>query len=154
MDLKQQAWQIVGQVALERPGKGKSYEGWAEALQVSGQKIQGKLAMIPPSYENRRVVRHMIGIERWGQSRLRVLLGHPLVIDEYNGYRPPRATPWDALRDEFAATRGETVDLARRLAWSPVTFDTVPHNDVGPLTARGWLAYLDGHARRESRKLN
>lgn len=153
MALKERAWRLVGHVALERPGKRKDYEEWAQALQVSGQKIQSKLAMLPASAENRRILRHIIGIERWGQSRLRVLLGYPLVIDEYDGYRPPRDMPWEELRDEFAATRGETIDLARRLAWSPVTFDTVPHNDVGPLTARGWLAYLDGHAKRESRKL-
>lgn len=30
---------------------------------------------------------------------------------------------------------------------------TVPHNDMGALTLRGWLAYLNGHAIRESGRL-
>ena len=93
---------------------------------------------------------HIIGIERWGQSRLRVFLGEPFTQDEYNGYRPARDVPWDELVGQFSATRSETIALARALDEALIAPDkTVLHNQLGPLSARAWLRYLQTHASRE-----
>jgi len=43
----------------------------------------------------------VIGIERWGQRRLRMLLGEPPVSDEYDSYRPGEDLSMPALRDAF-----------------------------------------------------
>ncbi|MEO0563070.1 MAG: hypothetical protein AAF125_13260, partial [Chloroflexota bacterium] len=65
--------------------------------------------------------------------------------DEYDGYRPPQDTPFDALPDTFEATRAETIKLlnALKAVSDPAS---VHHNDYGPLTVNGWLKYLDRHA--------
>ena len=38
--------------------------------------------------KNRDMASHLIGIERWAQKRLSVTVGEPLVIEEYDAYRP------------------------------------------------------------------
>jgi hypothetical protein len=83
-----------------------------------------------------------------------VALGEPFVQDEYNGYRPPRETGWEALKAQFEATRAETVALARALAAQPgAEAKRVRHNDYGDLSVGGWLNFLRRHAEFESRKL-
>ncbi|MGL4650942.1 MAG: DinB family protein, partial [Caldilineaceae bacterium] len=98
--------------------------------------------------------RHVIGIERWAQSRLRVLLGEPLRQDECDGYMPEASLGVAQLREVMRSTRSETVALARSLAAADVSLEaTVPHNDFGPLTARGWLAYVNDHGTREAMRI-
>ncbi len=141
-------------LVLERPTRRKSLPELAEALAKSAQKVEASLAKLPDSAMNRRVLSHIIGIERWGQSRLRVFLGEPLVMDEYDGYRPPRDASWDELRQAFTDTRRRTIELVHQLQAAASPLDKkVPHNQFGPLTCRAWLRYLDIHARSEARKM-
>ncbi len=100
------------------------------------------------------LLRHITGIERWGQSRLRAFLGAPLVRDEYDDYRPGKELDLDGQRSAFRETRDETIELVRQIAKANVPDSvTVAHNDFGPLSVRGWLRYLDAHASLESKKL-
>jgi hypothetical protein len=96
----------------------------------------------------------VIGIERWGQQRLRVALGDaPFTPDAYGGYRPDVARGVEALVDELLATRAETVAIGRRLAAEGKAEMVVAHNSIGPLSALGWLRYLRLHADLESRRV-
>jgi hypothetical protein len=101
-----------------------------------------------------KVLRHITGIERWGQRRLQILLGEPPIADEYDGYRPGTDLTLDEQRALFRETRTATLALIDQLQAAGVGDDaTAPHNDFGPLTVRGWLRYLDMHANLESKKL-
>lgn len=138
---------------LEWPVRDLGPAEMAEKLDVSGGRLQRTFAAAQDSPQNCRLLSHIVGIERWGQSRLRVALGAPLVRDEYDGYRPPRAATWAELQDTFSATRQETVALSRQLAQFDLAELTVPHNQFGGLTVRSWLCYLDMHASWEAKKL-
>lgn len=124
------------------------------ALQASGQQIQQRLHHLPDSDWNRRVLSHIISIERWSQRRLRVALGELFVHDEYDGYRPPRDATWDILKSAFFDVRRETVRLVGALERADAAEGRVPHNSYGDLTVRGWLRYVDVHASFESRKMH
>ena len=83
-----------------------------------------------------------------------MFMGEPNARDEYDAYRPPEAYSWNDLRDDFNQARIETVTLAGQLLHKGVTDKaTVLHNDLGPLTAKGWLKYMLDHAARESLRI-
>ncbi|RLT40265.1 MAG: hypothetical protein DWI57_08780 [Chloroflexi bacterium] len=150
MGLKRKITEFVAGLFLERPTQDKSYAELAQQLEEAGQSIEARLSERKYTEFNHRVLTHIIGIECWGQSRLRVFLGDPFVQDEYNGYRPARDVPWDELVGQFASTRSETISLARGLNSASVAPDkTVLHNQLGSLSARAWLRYLQTHASRE-----
>jgi hypothetical protein len=136
----------------ERHARGKGIEELATELEASGHDMDARIAGKPDSPGNREAVAHWVGIERWGQRRLRVALGEPFVEDEHHPYRPDKEEGIEALREAFAETRAETVALARRLKEAGVDpSTTVHHNDLGDLTVTGWLAYLLQHPEQESR---
>lgn len=150
MGLKEKVTGFVAGLLLERPIGDKSYVDMAQQLEEAGQSIETRLSGKEYTEFNHRVLTHIIGIERWGQSRLRVFLGNPFVQDEYNGYRPARDMPWEELVGQFSATRAVTISLARALGDALIAPDkTVLHNQLGPLSARAWLRYLRTHASRE-----
>lgn len=138
---------------LEWPGRRFTLGGWERALRRNGATLQQTLAQLPDSEQNRRVLSHIVGIERWGQRRLQVALGEPPVQDEYNGYRPARERTWTELQADFAETRAQLTALAQQFAKREATADPGPHNDFGPLTISGWLRYLDMHANLEAKKM-
>lgn len=124
---------------------------FADQLEESGQKVHGRFQSAANSERPRQAARHIIGIERWSQRRLRVALGEPLRLDEYDAYRPDANLDIVALAQTFAETRQETLTLARQLAAAnPPPSQTIPHNELGDLTIKGWLAYIKNHATRES----
>ena len=130
--------------------RNQSYADLGRDLAQAGENILARLQSKQMTAFNHRVLSHIIGIERWGQSRLHALLGGPLLQDEYNGYRPARDVDWDMLIEQFRATRAETVSIAQALETASIDHaQTVPHNDYGPLSARAWLRYLQTHASRE-----
>lgn len=47
----------------------------------------------------------------------------------------------------FAEAREQTIALAHQAANLPPSV-TARHNDLGDLSVKGWLAYLEGHATR------
>ncbi len=148
---------LVGKVLgalVERQGRGASIGEWADRLTQSGDSVARRIASAPDTPKNRDVAAHIVGIERWGQRRLRTILGEPLVRDEYNGYRPPASEDVAVLAQTFQQVRGETVALVRLLqAEGCAPTAKAPHNDLGETSILGWLSYLNGHAAMESRKI-
>ena len=150
MGLVQKAFDLLGHLLLERPAQDKTLADFREEMEAAGRDAQQQLAEAGGTPENVESLRHIIGIERWGQRRLQVALGERLVMDESDRYYPPAAAGWEQLRETFRETRQETVTLVRRLDVADVGRDvTVPHNQWGELTVYGWLNYLNGHANRD-----
>lgn len=145
---------ILRYLILERPGGRWTMSAWGEKLQANGESISQRLEKYPDSEQNRRVLSHVIGIELWGQSRLRVGLGEPFKDEEYNNYRPSRSRSWEQLKAEFGMTRKRTVALAQALDDNQVNqFMRVIHNRYGEITLGAWLRYLDMHANLETKKI-
>jgi hypothetical protein len=144
---------LAKNLLIEWPAAGRSYGQLATTLERSGLKLQARLAGAPDAPANRKQLCHIIGLERWGQRRLRSALGEPPAADEMDDYIPP-AIPVPDLVAALAATRTETVVLARQLEARRIPRDaTVEHNQFGPLTPRGWLAYLNTHANIEATRV-
>jgi hypothetical protein len=155
MSIRNAVRDVVVNLLIERPARKRSLAELIASLEASAQQIDRRMAECQADEpKNLETMRHIIGIERWGQQRLRSFLGEPLTRDEYNGYRPDDVADMAGLRRAFAATRVDTVQLAQRLREHEVAdAATVAHNDMGDLTARGWLRYLNSHANLESRRL-
>ncbi len=140
---------------FEREGRKRTVLEWQQELQDSGAVVHGRIANGAGSEKDRTQARHVVGIERWAQSRLRVFLGNELVMDEYDSYRPEAESDMAALAAAFKATREETVELAGKLNAANIPAEqTVPHNDAGDMTVRGWLGYINIHALRESKSIS
>ena len=141
--------------ALERPAGRLSYPELGQGLERGGVLLAQRAARAADTQANRGVLTHIIGIERWGQERLRVALGErEFVRDDHHPYKPGAGTTLRELQDLLSQTRSRTVDLARRLnASPPEEGTTVEHNGLGPLTPKGWLRYLTQHADVESRRV-
>lgn len=141
-------------ILLERPYRKKELPQIAGILERSGSRLEQKMRRLDETDRNRIVLRHIIGIERWGQRRLQVALGEPLAQDEYDDYRPERQAAWQDYLADFHHTRARTVSLAHDLHEARVKLSrAIPHNQYGDLTVRGWLRYLEMHAKLESRRL-
>lgn len=152
--LREQVQGIAAALFVERPGAKRSLAEWSDQLEADGRTIDNRVAAAKDATKAQTVLRHITGIERWGQQRLRVFLGQPLVVDEYDGYRPATNLSTEEQRAEFRKTRAETVEIVRKIAASkPDLTSKVLHNAFGSLTARGWLRYLDMHANLESKKI-
>jgi hypothetical protein len=125
-----------------------------DALSASAPALEARFRRHAGRPKAHELLRHVIGMERWGQRRLRVALGDaPFVRDEHHPYKPPGSLPTDALVGELAATRAETVALARRVDDEGKAEVEVEHNALGPLSAAAWLRYLRLHADLEARRL-
>ena len=154
MGLKENVFHGIAGLIIERPAKDKSYEQLAAELTKGGAAITARAAAAQDPAKAAATLRHITGIERWGQSRLRVFLGAPFVRDEYDGYQPGATLDLKGQIAAFDETRAETVALAHELQAANLALGaTVTHNDFGPLSARGWLGYLNSHASRESTRI-
>lgn len=139
---------------VERQARGRGWSDLAQSLAESGDDLATRMHDAPDTPHNREVVQHVVGIERWGQRRLRVALGERFVLDGHRPFRLPDDTSMRELSEAFTRTRADTVALTRELEANGADKELqVRHNDLGELTLGAWLAYLDGHARRESRRL-
>jgi hypothetical protein len=145
---------FVAELILRRPARKRSIAQHLAALTEAGDKLQARTARAAATDANRAALRHIIGIERWGQRRLGTILGQSAIDDEYDAYQPADTLDWPALRDLMSATRQETIALGRQIEAREVG-DTVTarHNDIGDLTTREWLRYLAIHAYTESFRL-
>jgi hypothetical protein len=140
---------------LEGPAKGKSFGELSGKLDDSGQTISARLVEAADTPQNRQQLGHVIGIERWGQHRLRSLLGETMVLDEYDSYRPDAALDMTALRKMFVQTRAESVALVASMQQQRVNLTArVMHNMAGELSVAGWLNYLKNHAEMESKGIH
>ena len=73
--------QTAARIFFERPAKKQSMNQLAEALAASAQVLQTRADQAADTEANHQQLRHITGIERWGQSRLRTLLGETLQDD-------------------------------------------------------------------------
>lgn len=105
--------------------------------------------------KNRQQLRHIIGIERWGQRRLKTLLGEIPLQDEYDHYQPPPSDNFARLRTLFADTRQETLALVDTIRQrGTLSQATAYHNMMGNISLKVWLRYLTLHANFEGRSIH
>ncbi|MCP5094661.1 MAG: DinB family protein [Chloroflexi bacterium] len=139
---------------IERLAAKKTCAAWGELLDKNGDAFTQKLSKLSGSDDNRKMLSHIIGIEKWGQRRIKVAFGEPFKNDEYDAYRPVANRSWQMLKAEFRATRRSTVALAERLDTGEADHSKlIKHNQYGDLTLAGWLRYLDMHSKREGKRL-
>lgn len=145
---------LIGKVFYwfyEWAAKGKDYADLLEKFEQNQTVVTARMEDAKEMAFNRIRAAHVIGIERWGAHRLRVLLGEPLVMDEYDGYAPSEELSMRELAEEFKQTRTATLALIHELQSNGIDLSqTVKHNEVGDLSARGWLFYLENHMGRET----
>jgi hypothetical protein len=154
MEFRQRLVQFIGKLTLDRMGLRHSLNEHVVLLENSSESIAQRIAVIEDTHNNRVVLGHVIGIERWCQSRLKVALGEPLVMDDYDSYRPHHSQDITALRGAFQTTRTETIALARKLAVAKIDPSVkIPHNMYGNLSVYGWLHYIRIHATMESKRV-
>jgi hypothetical protein len=135
----------------EWAAKGRTYERLLEQFEKNEHVTHARMVNATSIGFNRERAAHVIGIERWAAHRLRVLLGEPLVIDEYDGYAPNSELSMDELAKEFKQTRAATKALVRELQNNGIVLtQTVKHNEVGDLSLGGWLFYIENHTGRET----
>ena len=145
-------FKFAATLMFENPARNKTFAELRQKLEVSGAEILVRCAMMGDSAGNRKVLAHIVAIERWGANRLLVLLGDkPLELDSSRAYAPDSAN-WAALQEVFRQTRAASVNLTARLEASNAVA-TVPHNQFGEVSGRGWVQYLTSHAHLESRKI-
>lgn len=141
-------------VILERSSRNLTYEQALENLRTSGESTARRIGSGADTPKNRQQAAHIIGIERWGEHRLRVAQGETLVVDEYDGYRPAESLSMVELRQAFESARQETITLVSDLQRNRVPLDRkIFHNDAKDLSLRSWFAYLGSHASRESMRI-
>lgn len=145
---------FIGGMMFERPARKKSYQDYVGELREKGGVIESRIAKGDGSGKQHSTLTHIIGIEKWAQSRLRVALGEPFKQEEYTNYRPAKETAWEDLLPIFRETRADSIALAEQLAAQNVPTNTkVKHNQFGDFTTRAWLQYLVGHGDFESKRI-
>ncbi len=141
-------------LVLERHVRGMSMDAIILELNQSAIEITEHINGCVDSPNNRRQLSHMVGIERWGQRRLRVALGEPFLDEEYGHYRPSIERSWLELTNDWSATRQATITLAGSLTQLSESPDiNIVHNTYGALSIKGWLRYLDVHASSEGKRI-
>lgn len=132
----------------------KSLAATLRDAEQGGQTIVATLANKADTPQNRQQLRHIIGIERWGQRRLQTMLAAPPIQDEYDSYQPADSLDLAALRDAFNSTRAETLALARAIEQKGVAQSAkANHNMMGDISLNTWLRYLVSHANIELRSI-
>jgi len=146
---------ILRTLMVDRQAGQKSVAELKTDLASSKSTLVTQLAGAADTDNAQKKLAHVIGIERWAQSRLKVALGdQQLIMDEYDGYRPERGLNLAELAKEFASTRDETLAIADRLTALPnIETQMVEHNDMGDMRVRSWLQYIDMHGQLELRKV-
>lgn len=153
MSLKDSIRHFIIMQVMERPARRKGMVGLTKKLELAGKRLKDKFSKLEASESRQKTLRHIIAIERWGQSRLKVALGEALKEDENHSYKPDAATSWADLQALFAQTRAETLSIAKELTNSAINpLTTVKHNQFGPISLLAWLRYLEVHASLEARR--
>ncbi len=142
----------VSALLFERPARKTTFAELITKLEQSGLAIAAQAATAADTPANRELLRHISGIERWAQRRLRVFLGKAFIQDEFDSYQSAASLNLPQQLEFFQKTRQATVELAKQLASAKLSETaTVRHNFFGPMSARAWLTYLAGHAKREAK---
>lgn len=140
---------ILGWIS-ERRARRLNYDNLKSRMAATGKRIGARFRNAAPTDRNIEAITHITGIERWAAHRLRTALGEPLVIDEYDGYRPASGAPHAQLCDAFDASRAATLRLVDELNTARVAINTkVVHNELGEMSVGAWLVYMNDHLERE-----
>lgn len=141
-------------VMIERPAYWRSLDELLSALETSADKLHESLSKAKGSDKDKATLRHVIGMERWGQRRLRVALGEENPNDEHHAYKPDANSTWEELLQAFQSARQETLDLGYSLAAKEVDLNQgIAHNQFGDMSVKAWLRYLHLHAWAEARHI-
>jgi hypothetical protein len=141
-------------LTIERPVRKLPIPQLLNQLEQSKITLSDHLNACPDTPDNRRLLCHLVGIERWGQRRLRVALGEPFLAEEYDHYRPSTERSWDELKREWDTTRQATLELVNTIIQANPSADLkINHNQYGSLSIKGWLRYLDVHASGEGKHI-
>ncbi len=155
MSVKESVKGFVVERLLERPARRQSLVAQLGKLETAGQKLEARFKRAAGTPKDQDALRHIVGIERWGQRRVAHIAdgGDPedVVIDSYGLYRPPEEG-WNALIEAFRETRQQTLATVRTLEDSQLALKAA-HNDLGPLSVGAWLRYLRTHATLEGRRV-
>ena len=147
-------WQAISQVLIEFPARRMGFDRLIARLEKSALAIEKRGSKLRGRPNECEVLAHVIGIERWGQRRLRVALGEGLALEEYDTYRPEQQK-WESLLSLFLSTRQDTVSLSKSLRMAGVDPTVkIVHNQFGRLSVLGWLSYLNLHASLEILRLS
>ncbi len=120
-------------------------------LESNGTQLLEHFTRAGDTESSRRVLRHIVAIERWGTNRLRVLLGEKAFEqDGSRAYEPAIEATWPELLETLKTARADLVALAPRLEDKE---NKVPHNMMGELSGKAWLKYLNTHAGIESKRV-
>lgn len=139
---------------LELQVANRSYDQVAQQLQSSQKSVSDRIFNASEKHNNHKLARHIVGMERWGQHRLRCALGEPLVMDDVDGYILKESHSGGHIAQDFDIARRETLALVQVLSSTAgIEKQKVHHNELGPLSVKGWLMYLNAHAEIESKKL-
>lgn len=134
--------------------RNKSLNELISAAEAGGKTIMDNLKDKPDTPANRKQMRHIIGIERWGQRRLKTLLGEPPLTDEYDGYQPAESLDFNALKAEFKSTRAETAKILRTIQKKGLAkTGKALHNGMGEIPITIWAGYLTMHANFEHKRI-
>lgn len=145
---------LVAGLMLERPARRAGIAALEHDLARGLDTLPRRFSAPKDPARAGTVLRHIIGIERWGQRRLQVALGElPFERDAYHPYAPADGLDLASLLDELRATRRRTLELARRIAQADAGDARVEHNAIGALSAMAWLRYLHLHADLEARRV-
>ena len=144
---------------IERPAQKKSFVDLREKLESTAGEIKSRIETIDAAAPSEKVVdklRHIIAIERWGQERMLLFFAdnyaESAVTDENYGYEPAKDLCWQGLGESFGEARAKTIEIARVLeTGTGIKQDKIPQNDMGPLSAKAWLQYLNIHAAMEAK---
>ncbi len=140
---------------VERPARQQSLAQLVAQLQQSTHELALRLTTVPNTAENYHQMAHILTLERWGQSRLRVALGQPFVADESDAYAPSAERVFVELINDFLAAREQTLEIAQAIQQANPPADLkILHDQFGPLSVKGWLRYLTEHADLESERLH
>ncbi len=139
---------------LERQAARRSFIEIVQQLPKTQKIVSDRIANAAENHKNHRIGRHIVGMERWGQHRLRCALGEPLVLDEMDDYILQDSHANGYIAQDFDVARRETLALVQALTvFSGIEKQKVRHNEFGMLSVKAWLVYLTSHAEIESRKL-
>ncbi len=155
MGLKESVMQVAAGLFVERPARAKSLGEWKTTLETDGVAVDQRAAAAKDPEQASKVLRHISGIERWGQRRLQDFPRRAATRDEYDDYRPGTDLTLAEQREFFRQTRAETValvDTGSRRRASAMTPRSL-HNDFGLLSGAR-LAALPRHARQHGKQEN
>lgn len=142
---------VIANGVLDFPARQQNPSQLLKALEDTQVQLARKFRDLPDTPENRKQLGHIIAIERWGTHRLKVFNGQDFQMDSSHEYYPADDASWEDLMNQFAEVRKETLREGQE-ALANGKDQKVEHNQLGALTAAGWLKYLNYHAYLEATK--